>query len=83
MQTILDIIKADILPYSTCIDDHFDAMDTEKLYTYGSSYDFNDALLAEIARLNNAILITDDKDFGNYVSHIEIVTVNKGLLMFH
>jgi predicted nucleic acid-binding protein len=83
MQTILDIIKADILPYSTCIDDHFDAMDTEKLYTYGFSYDFNDALLAEIARLNNAILITDDKAFGNYVSHIEIVTVNKGLLMFH
>lgn len=82
MQTILDIIQIDILPYSTCIDDHFSTMDAKRLYAYGFSYDFNDALLAEIARLNNAILITDDKDFGNYVSHIEIVTANRGLLMF-
>lgn len=82
MQTILDIIKTDIMSASICVDDRFSEMDAEKLYAYGFSYDFNDALLAEVARLNNAILITDDKDFGNYVSHIEIVTANKALLMF-
>lgn len=83
MQAILEIIKSDILPLSTCIDDRFNEMDVAKLYQYGFSYDFNDALVAEIARLNNAILITDDKDFGNYVSNIEILTANKALLMFH
>ena len=83
MYAILEIIKSDILPVSTCIDDRFNEMDTNNLYQYGFSYDFNDSLVAEIARLNSAILITDDKDFGNYVSKIEIVTGNKALLMFH
>lgn len=83
MQAILEIIKTDILPISTCIDDDFSKMDSEKLYQYGFSYDFNDSLIAEIARLNNAILITDDKDFGNYASQIDIITGNKTLLMFH
>lgn len=83
MKAILEIIQNDILPVSTCIDDRFCEMDTDKLYSYGFSYDFNDSLVSEIARLNNAILITDDKDFGNYASYIEIVTDNKGLLMFH
>lgn len=83
MQAILEIIKTDILSLSTCIDDHFSEMSIENLYKYGFSYDFNDSLIAEIARLNNAILITDDRDFGNYASNIEIVTGNKTLLMFH
>ncbi|MCM1122076.1 MAG: PIN domain-containing protein [Eubacterium sp.] len=83
MQAILEIIKADILPVSTCIDDGFSQMHSDVLYQYGFSYDFNDSLVAEIARLNNAILITDDKDFGNYSSNIKIVTNNRALLMFH
>ena len=82
MQAILEIIENDILPISTCIDDRFSEMDFKKLYQYGFSYDFNDSLVAEIARLNNAILITDDRDFGNYASNIEIVTGNKALLLF-
>ncbi len=83
MKAILEIIQNDILPVSTCIDDRFCEMNTDNLYSYGFSYDFNDSLVSEIARLNNAILITDDKDFGNYASNIEIVTDNRGLLMFH
>ena len=82
MQAILEIIQTDILPLSICIDDRFSEMDTKKLYQYGFSYDFNDSLVAEIARLNNAILITDDRDFGNHASNIDIITGNKGLLRF-
>lgn len=82
MNAILEIIKDDILPYSTCVNDRFTEMKTDCLYRYGFSYDFNDAFLAEVARLNGAILITDDKDFGNCADHIEIVTGNKTLLMF-
>lgn len=83
MQAILEIIKSDILPVFTCIDDGFSKMNADVLYQYGFSYDFNDSLIAEIARLNDAILITDDKDFGNYSSNIKIVTNNRALLMFH
>lgn len=83
MNAILEIIKTDILPLSTCINDRFCEMNIENLYQYGFSYDFNDSLIAEIARLNNATLITDDRDFGNYSKHIDIVTGNKTLLMFH
>lgn len=83
MQAILEIIKSDILSVSTCIDDGFSKMDTDVLYQYGFSYDFNDSLIAEIARLNDAILITDDKDLANYSSNIQIVTNNRALLMFH
>lgn len=83
MNAILDIVKLDITPHSTYISDNFNHMDPTNLYQYGFSYDFNDSLLAEIARLNNAILVTDDRDFANYSSHIPIVTGNKTLLMFH
>lgn len=83
MKAILEIIKTDILPVSTCIDDGFSQMKPEYLYQYGFSYDFNDSLVAEVARLHNAILITDDKDFANYASHVKIVTANKTLLLFH
>lgn len=82
MQAILEIIKSDILPVSKCIDDGFSEMNTDILYQFGFSYDFNDSLVAEIARLNDAVLITDDKDFGNYASNIKIVTNNKALLLF-
>lgn len=82
MLAILEIIKSDILPNSICIDDRFSEMNEENLYQYGFSYDFNDSLVSEIARLNNAILITDDRDFGNYASQIKIITGNKALLMF-
>lgn len=83
MNAILEIIKGDILSVSECVDDRFCEMDESKLYQYGFSYDFNDAIVSEIARLNNAILITDDRDFGNYASKLNIVTGNKALLMFH
>lgn len=83
MQAILEIIKTDILSVSSCIDDGFSKMNPDTIYQFGFSYDFNDSLVAEIARLNNAILVTDDKDFANYSSNIKIVTANKSLLMFH
>lgn len=83
MNAILEIIKSDILSVSSCLDDGFSKMNPDTLYQFGFSYDFNDSLVAEIARLNGAILITDDKDFANYSSNIQIVTANKGLLLFH
>ena len=83
MNAIFDIVKLDIASHSTYVNDNFAKMNCENLYHYGFSYDFNDSLMAEIARLNHAILVTDDRDFANYSSNISIVTGNRTLLMFH
>ena len=82
MEAILDIIKVDILPHYLFIDDGFSSMNTDKIFRYGFSYDFNDSILLEIAQHHKAILITDDADFGNYNSDVKIVTNNRKLLMF-
>lgn len=82
MNAILDIIKTDIIPNYSFVDDGFSAMQNDKIFRYGFSYDFNDALVLEIAEKNHAILITDDKDFANYSTSVTIVTNNPGLLMF-
>ena len=56
---------------------------TKLFFLYGFSYDFNDSLLAEIARQYKAILITNDADYANYDTGLQIVTSNKFLLMRH
>lgn len=82
MKAILDIVKTDIFLNFAVMDDSFSKMDPEMLFQYGFSYDFNDSVLIEFAQLKNAILVTDDRDFGNYISNVQIVTANKTLLMF-
>lgn len=82
MNAILDIVKTDIVSNFQFINDDLENMDKNKIFLYGFSYDFNDALLAEIARKRNAIVVTNDIDFGNCGSDITIVTNNKLLLSF-
>lgn len=82
MAAILDIIKSNIMNDFEFIDDSFSKMKTEKIFRYGFSYDFNDSLLIEIAEMQNAIIVTNDSDFGNFNTHVKIVTDNSRLLMF-
>lgn len=82
MDGILNIIKTDIIPNFAFIDDGFSTMNYENIFKYGFSYDFNDALIAEIAKQNDAYLITDDKDFINHGKDLKLVTANKGMLKF-
>lgn len=83
MNVILDILNTEIIPICTCINDRFEEMDSRKLYNYNFSYDYNDALLVEIARLYDATLITNDHDFLNYSFNGRIVTNNSLLLATH
>lgn len=82
MNAILEIIEHDILPNFKRINDNFDSMNTTHLFKYGFSYDFNDAFISEISRLQNTILVTDDSDYANFLNDLNIVTNNKKLLMF-
>lgn len=81
MHAILDIIKTDIMTHFKFIDDGFSQMNSKNIFLYGFSYDFNDSLLVEIVRTQNAILVTNDADFANYKADFQIVTSNKFLLM--
>lgn len=81
MNSILDIVKDDIMKSFKVISDDFDQMHESNIFLYGFSYDFNDALLVEITRIKNAILVTNDSDFANYSSGLTIVTSNRFLQM--
>lgn len=80
MNGILDIVKTDIVTNFSFIDDGFSKMDTKNIFRYGFSYDFNDALIAEITRNQNAYLVTNDIDYANYSSELKLITNNKQLL---
>lgn len=80
MNSILSIVRNDILPGAICINDKFDCIDPDKIYRIGFSYDFNDALLVEIANLSDAFIITNDGDFGNYTTKKPLITSNNLLL---
>ncbi len=80
MQSILEIVENDIVPYFQFVSDKFETINKSSIFRYGFSYDFNDALLVEIAKKYEAIIVTDDGDFSNYVKDISIVTGNAKLL---
>lgn len=82
MEVILDIVRNDILSSFTIINDNFNSMKQEKIFIYGFSYDFNDALLVQIAENENATIVTHDSDFANYATRVDIVTANSVLLKF-
>ena len=81
MNAILEIVS-DMFEMFIRIDDHFDESNVENLLLQGFSYDFNDALIAELCRKYRAYLVTDDKDYINFMDGIEIITANRTLLMF-
>ncbi len=82
MQSILEIIENDIIPHFQFVSDKFDSINKGNIFKYGFSYDFNDALLTEIAKSYAAIIVTDDRDFSNYINVVPIITGNKKLLNF-
>lgn len=82
MKNILDIVKDDILKYFKLVNDNFTQIEYDKIFIYGFSYDFNDALLIHIAETYKAKIVTHDSDFANYATSIDIISNNKKLLLF-
>lgn len=81
MNAILEIVE-DILSRFICIDDKFSLMDDKNLLCFNFSYDFNDAFIAELSRMYNAYLVTDDGDYANFVNNIRLITNNRNILLF-
>ena len=82
MEAILNIVKTDIIKNFQLIDDHFSSMNPDSFLIYGFSYDFNDALLVQLAEIYKASIVTHDIDFANYQTKRDIITNNRKLLMF-
>lgn len=82
MDAILEIIEHDIFPVFTRINDNFELLNPQNLLMHSFSYDFNDAVIAEISRHQQAFLVTDDRDYVNYLNKLNIITKNRALLMF-
>lgn len=82
MTGILNIVSQEMTPYFTLINDCFNEISPEKIYIYGFSYDFNDALLVQIAEKYKANIVTHDADFANYNASIDFITNNNKLLLF-
>lgn len=82
MNAILDVIKYEIIPNFTFKSDAFDTMQTENIFRYGFSYDFNDAFIFEFSKHYGAVLVTNDGDYANYGSKVEMVTNNRALIKF-
>lgn len=80
MEDILEIVKEDIEKNFSFVDDCFSRINSDDIFKQKFSYDFNDALIVEIAKQYNAILVTDDGDFANYKLDLPIVTSNRILL---
>lgn len=76
MNSIQEIVENDIVQYFQFVSDKFEEIDKEYIFKYGFSYDFNDALLTEVAKKYAATIVTDDGDLSNYVNVVPIVTGN-------
>lgn len=80
MNTILDIIKNEWMVRFEFINDNFKDLEKEKLFFHEFAYDFNDAIIVEIAKKYSATLVTNDKDYISYDLPNRIVTSNRLLL---
>lgn len=81
MDAIIEIVD-DMLSQFKRVNDNFENMAIENLLMHSFSYDFNDAFIAELSRNNNAVLVTEDKDYANFLKNITLLTNNRTLLMF-
>lgn len=82
MNDILNIVREEIIPSFNIVNDNFNSVTLDKVFIYGFSYDFNDALLIHIAESYNANIVTHDFDFANYDTKINFISANRKLLMF-
>lgn len=83
MSSILDIVKNEWKNKVEYIDDKFSELPLDKIFVSNFAYDFNDAIIVEIANKYNAIFITNDNDFVSYKLNKPILSSNKLLLAMH
>lgn len=74
---IIDNQWKDIVEY---VDDKLSELNLQKIFKNNIAYDFNDAIIAQIANKYDAIFVTNDGDFMNYEFNKTILSTNQFLL---
>ncbi len=80
MEVILDIIKNEWQRRFVFVNDKFNELEKENLFGHEFAYDFNDAMIVELAKKYKAILVTNDKDYISYDLPGIIVSSNRFIL---
>ncbi|WP_282074012.1 PIN domain-containing protein [Polaribacter atrinae] len=62
------------LPVVIKVPDNFNAVNINNIFNNFDFVDFNDAYIAELSRMNDYKVVTNDKDFKLINSYIDIVT---------
>ena len=82
MQIIIDIIKNEWKEKVEYVDDCFSVLSKDKILKTNFAYDFNDAIVVEIANQYNAVVVTNDRDIISYDVNNIVVTNNQFVLKF-
>lgn len=80
MDVILDIVKNEWEKRFVFVNDKFNELEKENLFGHEFAYDFNDAMIVEIAKKYKAILVTNDKDYISYDLPDAVVSGNRLIL---
>jgi hypothetical protein len=77
---IVSILKTQVLPPSTKIDDRFSDFSSSSLFAYLRAIDFNDHYYLQLSKIVGFKIVTDDGDFKSPAFDAEIITGNPRLL---
>lgn len=80
MQVIIDIVKNEWAEKVKYVDDCFSELSKDNILRMNFAYDFNDALVVEIANKYNAIVVTNDRDIISYSVKNLVVSNNQFIL---
>ena len=80
MQAILDIVTNEWKGKIQFVDDKFSELSVDNMFISNFAYDFNDAIIAEIANKYDAVFVTNDGDFISYKFNKPILSLNRVLL---
>lgn len=80
MNAVMDIIKNEWRGKVEYVDDRFSELPMDRILTQNFAYDFNDAIVVEIANKYNAVIVTNDSDIISYKVKNIIVSNNQFLL---
>lgn len=80
MIDVISTVKNRLMRYSKAVDDGFEIVDIDTLFADMARMDFNDKYHLAICERNRLTLVTNDSDYGNINTMVQILTANPKML---
>lgn len=74
---IIELIQKKILKFSSKIDDNFQDINLDEVFGNKENFDFNDSYFLKLCEKNDFSIVTNDKDFLDYSTNVNIITTWK------